>query len=381
MSKTRLFIATTYYPQFVTDFYKKYDDLTVATYKQQFEALMKQGFGFGDVWKYELERTGLFEVEISVMNIPELQKRWAIEHHFNYSKEDWMKSIVLEQIQQFKPHVLFAHDRIFLTPSLIRRIKQIQPSIKKIISWDGVALRDKSLFDASDLILTCNQIITDYYNANGIKSLLLPFAFDQRILTQLRSNGKKYDVSFVGSLTLRKNGHIKRLQLLTEVIKEHQIDLWLSSFDENKIYFLKQMILMARNGGWNEMKGALRLAMRNHGEAFGMTMYQILAESQITLNSHIDVSFNNSGNSRLWEATGVGTCLLTDWKDNIADLFIPDEEIVVYHSPEECVEKIDYLLAHPETMNRIAKAGQKRTLEEYNYATRLKQVIPLLLDY
>ena len=41
---------------------------------------------------------------------------------------------------------------------------------------------------------------------------------------------------------------------------------------------------------------------------------------------------------RLFEATGVGTLLVTDWKKNLHEMFEPGKEVIVYHSPEECAE-------------------------------------------
>lgn len=380
MSKTRLFIATTYYPQFVDDFYKLHPELTGATYADQFNPLMQQGFGFGDVWKYELEKTGLFEVELVVINIPRLQHCWANEHRIPISEESWMEEILIEQIQLFKPDVLFAHDRIFITPSLIRRIRSEVKSIYKVISWDGIALCDTKVFEASDMILSCGKFISDYYVSKGISSEVFPFAFDQRILDHLHVEKYKYAVSFAGSLTLRKNGHFQRLELLRKMDQSFLCDMWLSSFDDHRPYFYKMLAKMAIEGKWKQVFGAVRLSNHNHGDAFGLFMLSILASSRITLNSHIDTANKTAGNSRLWEATGVGACLVTDWKENINDIFIEDKEVVTYKSPEECVEKVRYLLDHPAKAEAIAQAGQQRTLNEYSYEKRLKAVIPYLLN-
>jgi spore maturation protein CgeB len=74
----------------------------------------------------------------------------------------------------------------------------------------------------------------------------------------------------------------------------------------------------------------------------------------------------------MFEATGVGTCLLTDWKEHIADLFEPDEEVVTYKSAEECIEKAKWLLENPAERERIAKAGQKRTLRDHTFENRVE---------
>jgi spore maturation protein CgeB len=50
-------------------------------------------------------------------------------------------------------------------------------------------------------------------------------------------------------------------------------------------------------------------------------MYQALRRSLITLG-------REAGNARLFEATGVGTFLLTDFKDNLQTSFEPSREVV-----------------------------------------------------
>ena len=63
-------------------------------------------------------------------------------------------------------------------------------------------------------------------------------------------------------------------------------------------------------------------------------------------------------NMRLYEATGVGTLLITDAKRNLPDLFEPDEEVVTYSSEDELIEKIEHYLSDEAERIRIAHAGQ-----------------------
>ena len=81
---------------------------------------------------------------------------------------------------------------------------------------------------------------------------------------------------------------------------------------------------------------------------------------------------------RLFEATGVGSCLLTDWKENLSDFFIPDVEVVTYRSSQEATEKVKFLLEHPEQRRAIALAGQRRTLSEHTYKQRAQQLDALI---
>jgi len=77
---------------------------------------------------------------------------------------------------------------------------------------------------------------------------------------------------------------------------------------------------------------------------------------------------------RLFEATGVGSCLVTDWRKNIRELFEPDREVVTYRSPEECVEKATWLLDHPRERLEIARAGQARALKDHTFVPRGAQL-------
>jgi hypothetical protein len=117
---------------------------------------------------------------------------------------------------------------------------------------------------------------------------------------------------------------------------------------------------------------------RCHSAVFGLKNYQLLARSRLVFNSHIDCSDNYAGNLRLYEATGMGACLLTDAKINLSDMFEPGVEVVSYSSVDECVEKALYLLEHEEERRAIAEAGQRRTLRDHTYAHRAAQLNELI---
>ena len=107
-----------------------------------------------------------------------------------------------------------------------------------------------------------------------------------------------------------------------------------------------------------------------HRPVFGMDMFRLLARSKVSLNIHTDISPKSASNMRLFEATGMGACLLTDWKSNLHDLFEPDVEVVTYRSAEECVEKIRWLSDRPEEITRIGEAGRRRTLRSHTFDQR-----------
>jgi glycosyltransferase involved in cell wall biosynthesis len=113
-----------------------------------------------------------------------------------------------------------------------------------------------------------------------------------------------------------------------------------------------------------------RIARRARPPLFGLDMFRQLSASRVALNTHIDISTHSASNMRLFEATGVGTCLLTDWKENLGELFEPDAEVVAYRDAEECIEKVKYLLRHDARRRDIAAAGQRRTLRDHTFESR-----------
>jgi spore maturation protein CgeB len=94
-------------------------------------------------------------------------------------------------------------------------------------------------------------------------------------------------------------------------------------------------------------------------------MFKTLQRSQITLNHHGDIP-PYANNFRLFEATGMKSALITDYKDNLKDYFIEGEEVLSYRDNEDCLAKIEILLNDEKLREEIAENGQKRTLADYN---------------
>jgi spore maturation protein CgeB len=116
------------------------------------------------------------------------------------------------------------------------------------------------------------------------------------------------------------------------------------------------------------------LKSMHRGNAWGLDMYKIIASSLITLNRHSNISEKYANNMRLFEATGVGTLLLTDYKSNLEEYFKIDEEVLTYNNPDDAIEKIDWALRNPEQAKRISSEGQRRTLKFHTYEKILSTV-------
>ena len=101
----------------------------------------------------------------------------------------------------------------------------------------------------------------------------------------------------------------------------------------------------------------------------------------MTLNHHIDMADGYANNMRLFEATGFGTLLLTDWKVNLGEMFEPGREVVTYRTAAECAELIGYYVEHDAERDAIARAGQRRTLREHSYDQRMQELVDVVARY
>jgi spore maturation protein CgeB len=78
--------------------------------------------------------------------------------------------------------------------------------------------------------------------------------------------------------------------------------------------------------------------------------------------------------ARVFEVPGAGGLLVTEPADQLEDYYRPDE-VVLFDSINDLVEKIRYLLTNPNERDIIAKAGFHRTQQEHNYEERFRPLL------
>lgn len=400
----RLLKLGTYYPTYLHSFYAKQPELKRLSYAVQYKSLIEDCFGPSDFWSNALNKSGYEAIDI-IANAEFLQKTWAIENDAKFDEQNWLFEIAAAQIKKFRPDILFIADYTTFTAEFIKTIRRECPSIRLILGWCGAGYFDLSVFREWDIALSCiPEMVTDF-NQNGICSYHLNHAFAPRILDKLDLKSQPdTNFAFIGSVVKHNKFHIEREKLLIHLVKHTNLQIW--SDLERPTFKLRYNVLArrqafdiinaAQNAGVSEKilntlplvrKVAKwesppnldqfideRILRRTHPALFGIEMFQKLRDSRIVFNNHIDVSPVSASNMRLFETTGVGACLITDWKENISDLFEPNKEVLTYRSAEECVEKVNYLLENENERSAIAAAGQRRTLNEHTFNKRAAQI-------
>lgn len=376
--------ASSFYLNVITGLYHSNLHLSNASYEQQYRASMDTLFGWADFWKINLEKLNDFEVIEVITNNKNLQTIWAEEHNYSFTIDNWAIDILEAQIHHYQPDILFAHDYNTFTNSFLAKLKKEVPSIKLVIGWDGLRYNNLDFYAEYDLVLSPAKDIAEFYQKNGKLGYFFPFGFETSILDKIIiPQNPMHNVSFVGSIMYRENYHIKRFHTLGYIVGKTKLDLWASAFPTKKEkdiwqpfrYTQRQRLKQKK---WKEWLYIWRLGSINSGGVFGKKMYETIANSKMTINTHIDVAGKKAGNIRLYEATGVGTCLITDWKENLHEFFKLEEEVITYKTPAECVDKVKYLLKNENERKKVAQAGQKRVLKEYSFERRIKDFVNFL---
>lgn len=420
-------LAGLHYPYIVQSFLETHPDYKQMTYENQLECLFQEspifsgGFSrsFCDLEQESIELVIDFEV---------LQKQWAKENGALYSPDNWMFDIMMAQIEVLKPDVVYIQSHVFNIPGIFiknrpnRNLAEILrdkfPFIRLFLMHSGYpsgAERIKGI----DILFAAAPSLVELYQRMGFNPILLYHSFDESIINKLNNRDKQYGFTFAGSSRAPES----RYWALKQLLEETDLEMWIyehkqaykknlqispnvkqvfRSFVKNSLCVLNTDILKKYTDS-NYLPQKLRNIMaeiindeyykrgvntgkmpkqtfremypdRCHVPVMGMDMYNLLCQSKVTFNKHTNQAWGNVGNMRMFEATGVGTCLITDTGKNMTDLFEADKEVVTYSSIDEAVEKVSYLTKHEEVASEIASAGQRRTLKDHSIKVRCQQI-------
>ena len=80
---------------------------------------------------------------------------------------------------------------------------------------------------------------------------------------------------------------------------------------------------------------------------------------------------------RIFDLMGAGGFVISNYQAEIPEHFIPGEDIVLYESIPDLLNKIDYYLAHDDERIQIAKNGYEKVKQAHTYDIRLQQMFEL----
>jgi spore maturation protein CgeB len=384
----RILVLNADYPRFLAWLYRCQPGLERASYATQMSARNASLFGVADFYSKNFVAMGHPAAQIHVNN-RWLQAAWARERGMPVDPPEataerrelpgWLQravtpfkpmlrplarkvglspkldaqaeTILLAQIEEFRPDLVLNQDVFHVDSRLMRRIKSIGNPV--LIGQVGIEPSLGEDWTVYDLMISQLPTTVKFFRALGVRAEVHHLAFEPAILDALPEiPAADVDVSFVGSISV---DHRQRISLLEAVAERYDLKLW--------------------GNRPQTLPASSPLHRCFQGEVWGADMYQVLRRSRITLNSHIDLAGREAGNMRLFEATGIGAFLLTDFKDNLDTLFAPDREVAVWRSIDECLETIHRYLGGDKSRAEIAQAGQARTMAQHTYRHRTAEIL------
>ncbi len=354
--------VTTFYPEFLKDYFAARSKLADQPYRQQFDALIAEKFSAVDAFCRELGACGC-STDLVILNADPVQERFAYEAGLALPDNihDRRRMIFAEQVRRFRPDILYVFEWSPLGDDYLQAIKK---EVKLLVGQVASPLRAERTYAAYDLMISSWPPIVEYFRSQGMGSEYIKLAFDETILDHVSSLRPIYDVSFVGGFA---PSHPNRRDWLEEVTRGHPVEIFAY--------------------GTETLPQGSPLHGQAHLPVWGWEMYETLAQSRITLNMHAvnnirgTVSTAYANNLRLFEATGMGALLLTDCKDNLAEMFEPGVEVVTYDDNEDCIAQIHHYLSDEVLRSSIAKAGQARTLRDHTYQKRMPELLDALMRH
>lgn len=106
----------------------------------------------------------------------------------------------------------------------------------------------------------------------------------------------------------------------------------------------------------------------------GIDMPKIFKCSKINLNM-TNKAMRSGIPLRIFDIMGCGGFLISNYQPEILDYFVPGEDIVLYDSIPDLLEKIGYYLEHDEERDIIARNGYEKVKTFHNYNQRLSIIL------
>lgn len=166
------------------------------------------------------------------------------------------------------------------------------------------------------------------------------------------------DVRYFESMGLiRELAHLERVAVLNLLAEEHSVMLYTTD----------------QEAAQEKLQGVEIGPPVVYGKAAAL----VFAGSKINLNIALK-GIEGGTPQRVMDIMGAGGFVMTTYCAETAELFEEDREIVMFRTPEELLEKVDYYLTHEAERKQIAKQGCEKVLGRYTYEHKMRELIDWL---
>ena len=388
-----------------------FDKYDYPTNVQNFYNLRLQ---YGNSISKSLRELG-FHVDEIVYDAEILQKGWAKSRGLEID-EDWQVNVITDQINFFKPDILFFQNGLNPFPlSMWNNLKSYFPFVKKIIVHRGSCeTKYKFLKDVDLLLLGSPQMVRDF-DGTGANAKLMYHYFDATIVEDcLKKNSSKLvECSFLGSSGFGSRVHNSRYWIIYFLMCNSPLKLYADedinsanpdfkeifnvadalcsltsdisnpSFTQKYLYqsLVKSQYLTAaskKNITWGQVTPIYPISKcfpdRCLPPVFGNEYYRTINTSKVSVHVCSPLAKGYMAAMRPFHITGCNSCLLLQNQKNMGDLFESNSEVVTFDNFQEARERLRFLIENPIKAQEISQKGHARTLKDHTSSNRASQI-------
>jgi hypothetical protein len=253
-----------------------------------------------------------------------LQRMWA--RQMGMSRRASLPEILLAQIEFHRAEVFYNLDSIRYNSEFARKLPGC---VRKTVAWRNIPLPVADL-GGYDLVVCNSATLLRSYRAFGWQAAYFSPAHDPVMDEYAGNQERPIDVVFVGGYSRH---HMRRAAVLEEVAglrDRYRIEFCLARSRLTRLAETPAGYL----GPLGKYRRPRDIRAVSRDPVYGRDLYALMAKSKIVLNGAIDVSGEDRGNMRCFEAMGCSALLLGDaglYPDGMWD----GETLLTYSSPAE----------------------------------------------
>ena len=193
----------------------------------------------------------------------------------------------------------------------------------------------------------------DWHDYNKLYNLLNKDIIDAFYTKNIGHGNPVFDEGLFYNEVFRNVAYYERVKVLNALAEKYKVDIY-------------------TKGDTGELKN-----VNIHGVVHSTEVApKIFHLSKINLNVTIHC-IRTGAPLRIFDIMGVGGFVLSNYQEELAELFVEDKEIVLFKDIDEMIDKAGYYLTHEKARAQIAINGYKRVSKDYNYIVGLEKILKL----
>ncbi|QOZ70640.1 glycosyltransferase [Bradyrhizobium arachidis] len=276
-----------------------------------------------------------------------LQRQWAREQGMKGTPT--LEAILLAQIEHHGTEVFYNLDPVRYPSAFVAKLPGC---VTKTLCWRAAPSGNADL-TAYGAVLGNFPSILESWRGKGCRAELFFPAVDP-VMEQYGRGERPIDVAFIGGYSRHHGARGKTLEQVAALAADRKLVFCL---DASRLTRLAESAV-GRLLPLRKHRRPDVIARIARQPLFGRDLYQLFGSAKIVLNGAIDMSGNDRGNMRCFEAMGCGALLVSD-AGNYPDGMDPGQTIVTYEAGNDCIAQIENCLQNWDEMKVKAERGRR----------------------